>query len=96
MRKLLLVVFILITSPLILLAKETEDKTHHRVGFNGALTLGSLSFPIIICSISTWVWEVLSVNGKCGMRMAGHLAKTGTLTRMTTNLGISISAHQLC
>lgn len=38
MRKLLLVVFILITSPLILLAKETVDKTHHRVGFNGALT----------------------------------------------------------
>ena len=38
MRKILLVVLILITSPLILLAKDTEDNTHRRVGFNGALT----------------------------------------------------------
>ena len=37
MRKILLVVFILITSPLIL-ANDTEYNTHHRVGFNGALT----------------------------------------------------------
>ena len=37
MRKLLLVVF-LITSPLILFAKDTEDNIHHRLGFNGALT----------------------------------------------------------
>ena len=36
MRKLLFVVFII--SPLIICAKDLEDKTLHRLGFNGALT----------------------------------------------------------
>jgi len=36
MRKLLFVVFII--SPLFIFAKGIEEKTHHRVGFNGALT----------------------------------------------------------
>ena len=36
MRKLLFVVFII--SPLFIFAKGIEEKTHHRVGFNGAVT----------------------------------------------------------